>query len=45
MTLPPDFTVTSKMDLQGILILALIDFGFVPILVWRIKPERFRQLK
>ena len=45
MTLPPDIKVTSEVLWRGTLIFALIDLGFVPLLAWRIKPTRFRQLK
>ena len=45
MTLPPDIKVTSEVLWRGTLIFALIDLGFVPLLAWRIKETRFRQLK
>jgi hypothetical protein len=44
-TLPPDIKVTSEVLWRGTLMFALIDLGFVPLLAWRIKPTRFRQLK
>jgi hypothetical protein len=44
-TLPPDIRITSEVLWRGALIFALIDAGFVPLLAWRIKPARFRQLK
>lgn len=45
MTLPPDFKVTTEMLWQGALILALIDLGLVPLLMWWITPATLRQLK
>jgi hypothetical protein len=45
MALPSDIEVTSEMLWQGTLLFALIDLGFVPLLAWRIKRTRFRQLK
>ena len=43
--LPPDVRITSEVLWRGALIFALIDAGFVPLLAWRIKSARFRQLK
>ena len=43
--LPPGFKVTTEILWQGALIFAGIDLFFVPLLVWRIKPETFRQIK
>jgi hypothetical protein len=43
--LPPDTKLTSEIIWRGALVFALIDLGFVPLLAWRIKPARFRQLK
>jgi hypothetical protein len=44
-TLPPDINLTSEVLWRGTFVFALIDLGFVPLLAWRIKPIRFRQLK
>ncbi len=41
----PELRVTSALLWRATLIFALIDAAFVPLLVWRIKPERLRQLK
>lgn len=45
MTLPPDFKVTTEMLWQGALILTLVDLAFVPLLMWRIGPITFCQLR
>jgi hypothetical protein len=43
--LPPGFKITTEILWQGALIFAGIDVFFIPILVWRIKPETFRHFK
>lgn len=42
---PPGFRITSEMLWRGSLIFALMDAAFVPILVWRIGKQAFRQYK
>ena len=43
--LPDDFKITTEMLWQGALIFALLDVVYVPVLVWRVKPESFRRVK
>ena len=43
--LPDDFKITTEMLWQGALIFALLDTIYVPVLVWRVKPELFRRVK
>ena len=43
--LPDDFKITTEMLWQGVLVFALLDAVYVPLLVWRVKPVRFRQVK
>jgi hypothetical protein len=43
--LPDDFKITTGMLWQGALIFASIDAVYVPLLVWRIKPDVFRKTK
>ena len=41
----PDIKLTTEILWRGTLVFALIDLAFVPLLAWRIRPARFRQLK
>lgn len=43
--LPDNFKITTEMLWQGALVFALLDAVYVPLLVWREKPVRFRQVK
>jgi len=43
--LPEDIRITTELLYRGALLFALVDAIFVPLLVWRIKPELFRQVK
>jgi hypothetical protein len=43
--LPPGSKITSETLWLGTFIFAVIDAVFVPILVWRINPAKFRRLK
>lgn len=45
MQLPPDFQITSEILWRGALLFAILDVPFVAILTWRIKPNRFSQIK
>jgi len=45
MILPNEVKVTSEVLWKGAVIFALIDIVFVSVLSWRIKSERFRQIK
>ncbi len=40
-----EFQVTSQLYWIGALVTALMDIGLVTLLVWRVKPERFRKLQ
>jgi len=45
MDLPPDFRITNEMLWQGTLMFVLLDIVFVSVLVWRVKPFRFKAMK
>jgi hypothetical protein len=45
MDLPQDFRITTELLLQSALVFAILDLILAAILVWRIKPQTFRQLK
>jgi hypothetical protein len=43
--MPADIKVTTELLYQGMLIFALIDGVYVPLLIWRISEDSFRRLK
>jgi len=45
MTLPPDLRITTEMLWHGVLIFALLDAVYVPVLIWRITQENFERIK
>ena len=42
---PESYQITTKLLYQGALIFALLDAVLIPVLVWQVQPERFRQIK
>jgi hypothetical protein len=45
MDLLPDIKITTEILWQGTLMFAFLDFVFVSVLVWRVKPFRFKAMK
>ncbi len=43
--MPAELKITTELLYQGVLIFALMDTIYVPLLVWRVKDETFRKLK
>jgi hypothetical protein len=43
--MPTDVRVTTELLYQGMLIFALMDAVYIPLLIWRVSEESFRRLK